>query len=680
MMAKPPQSIGLVGVTLAKAFGLAVFTAAYLFVSTASGQQGPPVDPRTLQKLTLEELSEIEISSVAKEQRPAFQTPAAIYVMTSEEIRRSGALTIPDLLRLIPGVQVSQLDSVRWAIGIRGFQGRLSRSVLVLFDGRSVYTPLFAGVYWEMHDTLIEDIDRIEVIRGPGGTIWGANAVNGVINIITKRAQATRGAYVAAGGGNLAQGFLHMRYGGGSDRLSYRIYGKGFTRGPMYHPDGRNFDDWRMAQTGFRMDWVKNPRDTITIQGDAYTTIAGTKLNISTFSPPAIRAVEDNGYFSGQNLQAVWQRKYDSGAELRLQTYYDRTDREDLNYREIRNTVDVDLIHHFPWKRHATSWGIGARISPSRYFQTVPTVDFQPHEQTYNIFSSFLEDQYTLVPGRLYVTAGVKLQHNSFSSFELQPTARLSWAVTERQSVWAAATRAVRTPSRIEHGFSFSALQSPSPPLYVRLVGDNQFDSERLNGSEIGYRRYFRGNGFLGISTFHNRYDDLLSVESRPPEPEASPPPLHLVLPLYLRNGVEATTTGVEVAGLWDLRSWWRFNGSYSIAALDAKRKPGSNDASTVRQLEGDSAERKLILISRMDLPRRFELDLVFRHASEVPNQQAPAYSTGDVRLGWRILPQLELSVTGRNLLQPSHVEYGGSPGALVRIRRSAHLKLAWGR
>ena len=326
---------------------------------------------------------------------------AAIYVITQEDIRRSGARTLPDALRLAPGVEVSQIDGDKWAVGIRGFEGRLSRSVLVLIDGRSVYTPLFAGVYWEMQDTMIDDIDRIEVIRGPGGTIWGSNAVNGVINIITKNAKLTQGTRVSVGGGNVDQGFADARYGAGSKDFHYRVYGKWFTRGPQFHSDDHEFDASREGQVGFRTDWDPTRRDSVTIQGDAYETIAGQRLDISYFNPPEILNVEANGHFFGENVIARWQRTLSSGSDLQLQVYYDRTDRRDLNYREIRNTFDADFIHHLVLPRQNLIWGAGLRISPSDYFQTVPSVDFEPHNQTYNIFSGFAQDEIGIVPNRV---------------------------------------------------------------------------------------------------------------------------------------------------------------------------------------------------------------------------------------------------------------------------------------
>jgi iron complex outermembrane recepter protein len=646
----------------------------------AGAEQPDQFGPAALKKLSLEELSQLEVTTVSKEPFPAFRTPAAVYIITAEDIRRSGATSIPDVLRLVPGVQVAQMDGGRWAVGIRGFQGRLSKAVRVLIDGRSVYTPLFAGVYWEVQHVLLEDVERIEVVRGPGATIWGANAVNGVINIITKSAKDTRGMLVSAASGNVEQGQLSWRYGAGTDRFSARVYGTGFTRGPQFHPDDRNFDDWRMAQAGFRADWASTDRDTITVQGDAYSTIAGQKLVISQYSPPAGPAVEDNGFYTGQNLLGVWRRKLAGGGDLQLNGFFDRTDRTDLNYREVRDTYDIDFIHHVPAGRNDIIWGAGARISPSEYIQTRETVDFLPHQQTYNIYSAFLQNEFAIQPDRLWLTLGSKFEHNTFSGFEFQPSVRLAWAPTIRQTLWGALTRAVRTPSRIEDGFRYTALLNPGLPLYVRLIGDGQFSPEQLIGYEFGFRSMIRKSGGVSLAAFHNRYDDLLSVENRPPAPETDPPPTRLVLPLYLRNGVRATTSGVEFTGLWDLNEWWRFRGSYSFMGLDARNKPTSNDLSTVGQLEGDSPAHKAVLQSMFQLPGAFEADLVWRYVSSIPNQRVPAYSTGDVRIGRRVGHNFDVSVVGRDLLQPSHVEYGGSPGPFVRIRRSAYVKLTWTR
>ena len=644
------------------------------FSQQAAGQS----DPESLKRMTLEQLSQIEITSVTKEPVPAFGTPAAITVLTGEQIHNSGAHTIPDILRLVPGVNVAQIDSNSWAIGIRGFESKLSKSVLVLIDGRSVYTPLFAGVYWDMQDVMVEDIDRIEVILGPGGTIWGSNAVDGVINIITKSARETHGSLVSAGGGNVDQGALSWRYGGGTDGLSYRIYGKGFTTGPEQHSDGKNFDDWRRGQVGFRIDSRLNDRDELTVQGDAYGGHAGQALQVSAYSPPSIPTVLGNELFNGENIMIAWKRVLTSGADLQVRAYWDRTDRQELNYREIRNTFDVDFIHHLPFKHHDVTWGLGVRISPDDFIQTVPTVDFFPAKDVYNIFSVFLQDDMALLPDRLTLTVGSKFEHTSYSGFNFQPSARLAWTPNNKNTLWAAATRAVRTASRIENGFNYSFLAAPSVPLYLRLVGDDNFTPEQMLGYELGYRRYVSNHGFLSLQLFHNRYDDLLSVESVPPIVETTPAPTHLVLPLYLRNGIAATTSGGEISAVWDAREWWRLRGSYSLVLLDARRQPGSNDASTVGQLQGDTPAHTLGIQSSFQLPKHFDVNLVFRYVSSIPDQRVAAYSTGDVRIGWRARDPWEFEVVGQNLLQPSHAEYGGLPGPLVAIRRSIYAGITW--
>jgi iron complex outermembrane receptor protein len=633
----------------------------------------PATGPQSLKTMSLEDLSKIEVITVSKEATGAFQMPAAISVLTREDIARSGATNIPDLLRLVPGVEVAQISSDKWAIGIRGFEGYLSKAVLVMIDGRSVYTPLFAGVYWEMQDTMIEDIDRIEVIRGPGGTIWGANAVNGVINIITRNAQETRGSLVAAEGGNVEQGAVSARYGAGDDHLAYRVWTKGFTRGPQFHQDSQNYDDWRRGQAGFRLDWTPTGADSVTVSGGAYSMEAGSLLGISTYSPPALQNVQGNGDFSGQNLVAAWRRTFQSGSDIQLRAYFDRADRADLNYREVRDTVDFDFIHHLRRGPNDFIWGLGVHISPSHFIQTVPTVIFTPAHETYSVYSGFVQDTISLIPNRLAAIMGTKLEHNSYSGFEVQPSGRLAWTPSQQQTIWAAVTRAVRTPSRIEEGFQYTALAAPSVPLYLRLIGDGQFESEEFAGYELGYRTYIKRGGFISINGFYNRYDNLLSVENRPPAPEASPAPLHYILPLYFRNGIAAQTKGFEVAGLWAAKSWWRWKGSYSYLHLNAERYPTSDDASTVKQLQGDTPQHKVVVQSLLALPRGFDLDLTYRYVSAIPDQGVDAYATGDARLAKRITRSIDLSAVGQNLFQPHHPEYG-----LVGIRRSAFLRLEW--
>ncbi len=644
-----------------------------------AGAEDPPAgsDLSPLTAMSLEQLGNLTVTSASKTPEQLWHTPAAIFVITRDDIRRSGATSVADVLRLAPGVEVAQIDSDKWAIGVRGFQGRLSRAVLVLIDGRSVYTPLFAGVYWEVQDTLLEDIDRIEVIRGPGGTVWGANAVDGVINIITRSSWESAGNMMAVGGGNVERGFLHVRSGADLGRFSYRVYGKAFGRSPQYHRDGRDFDAWQMGQGGFRVDWSTGLRDSVTIAGDTYGTVAGQMQGISTYVPAALTNVQGDGYFFGQNLLARWRRTFSSASDIQAQAYVDRTDRHELNFRERRTTLDLDFVHHLAVPRQQLVWGLGVRTSPSQYTQTVMTADFSPHHHTYNIFSGFAQNEVALVPGRLALTAGAKLEHNSFSGFELQPSGRLLWTPGAHQAVWGAVTRAVRTPSRVEDGFQFTSFALNSVlPVFTRLIGDGQFVSEKLYGYELGYRTLLGQAVYLDVAGYYNEHDDLLSVQAGSIFRENTPAP-HFVLPLFFRNKVRAITKGVEVSPVWQLKTGVRLKGSYSFLRLDGG---GVSVAPTVTQLEGGSPRHKLVVQGSFDMPKRFELDLAYRYVSALPDLRVAAYSTADVRFGWRPARHFELSIAGQNLLQPEHAEYGGDPGPLVGIKRSAYAKLTWTR
>ncbi len=382
------------------------------FVNAGFGESsGPNSEGKArLTRLSLEQLGNTDVTTVSKEPTKLNRTPAAIYVITQEDIRRSGATSIPEALRLAPGVEVSRIDSHRWSLGVRGFESNLSRSVLVLIDGRSVYTPLFAGVYWEVQDTLLEDIERIEVIRGPGGTIWGANAVNAVINIITKKASETHGVFASTRGGSLDQGFFGFRYGGGNSKnLDYRVYSKAFSRGPEFHPELQHFDRWRMAQAGFRTDWEPKSRDTLTLQGDLYNNDAGEKVGILTYSPPATTYLQRDAELSGGNLVGRWQRIINDGSHLQLQAYYDRTNHYEPSYGEKRDTFDIDFLDHLRLpKRQNVLWGAGGRISPSDFIQRTPAIVFNPHV-TDKLYSLFAQDEIGVVKDRLWVNHRVKI-------------------------------------------------------------------------------------------------------------------------------------------------------------------------------------------------------------------------------------------------------------------------------
>src|SRR6266481_5548373 len=559
-----------------------------------------------LTQVSLEDLGQIEVTTASKVPVKATRTPAAIYVITQEDIRRSGATSIPEALRLAPGVEVARVDSNTGSLGVRGFESTLSRSVLVLIDGRSVYTPLFAGVYWQVQDTLLEDIERIEVIRGPGGTIWGANAVNGVINIITKRAQETHGTLVSTGGGNLDQGFVNFRYGTGNDKgLNYRIYGKAFTRGPEFHPDQKQFDDWRMGQTGFRTDWDVHNRDRLTLEGDIYYGDAGQRVGIASYFPPFMTNVEQNAELAGGNLLARWERELGSGSNVQLQTYYDRTNRNQANFGESRDTFDIDFIHHLPLAgRQDFLWGLGARLSSGNVSEVVPTVVFTPNHYTDKLYSAFIQDEIRIVGDKLSLTIGSKFLHNNYSGFEIQPTARLLWTPSSRQTVWGAVTRAVRTPSRVEEDLQLSGLAAPTPLTFFRIIGDRKFSSESLIGYEAGYRSLVGPKFHVDVAAFYNNYDHLLSVEPGAPFSESSPPPPHTVIPLFFRNGLQGRTAGFEIAPDWTPTRIWRLRGSYSYLHIDLEKKATSLDASSANSTQGSSPHHQVAIQSSLEIGR----------------------------------------------------------------------------
>ena len=654
----------------------------------ASAQQNPsgPSNSQDLKNLSLEQLSQIEVTSPSKEPERAMRIAAAIYVITGEDIRRAGVTSLPEALRLAPGVEVARIDSNKWSIGIRGFGSRLSRSVLVMIDGRTVYTPLFAGTYWEVQDTLLEDVDRIEVIRGPGGAIWGPNAVDGVIDIITKRPRDTHGMLASAGGGNVEQGFLNLRYGGGDGQgFDYRVYGKAFTRGPEYHPDGRSFDDWRASQAGFRMEWDKNGRDQFTLQGDLYGEQAGESVNAVTYAPPYQRIVDANAGLSGGNVLGVWQRTLANGGDLQLQVYYDRTNRYEANLGERRNTYDVDFVEHLAaGLRQRITWGLGARASRADDLEVVSGLTFLPNMRTDQLYTAFLQDEIQLAPNRVALVLGSKMLRTNFTGLQFEPSVRLLWTPSDRETLWAAFSHAVRTPSDAEENFYLSGFVGIVPggiPEMARFNANTHFAPELMNGWETGYRRLFGKRILVDVAGFYNHYHDLFDEEiTGPAFLEQNPLPVHYLLPAQFGNGLLGYTKGVEVAPEWRATGRWRLRGSYSFLHMNVGRAPHSIDVGTAPGIVGSSPQHEAWVQSSFDISKNLEIDLTWRYVSALPGQGVAAYSTGDTHFGWRFAPGFELALVGSNLLQPYHAEFAGDPGPLVGIRRDAYIRLTWTR
>jgi iron complex outermembrane receptor protein len=639
--------------------------------------------PAALKSLSLEQLSAIEVTTPAKEPQSAMKAPVAIYVITGEDIRRSGATCIPEALRDAPGVEVARIDGNKWSIGIRGFGSRLSRSVLVLMDGRTVYTPLFAGTYWEVQNTDMDDIDRIEVIRGPGGTIWGPNAVDGVINIITKTSADTKGLRASAAGGNEEQGDAAVRYGGGNgNNFNYRIYGLGFTRSPEEHPDHQNFDDWRSAQGGFRMDWNRTDRDSYTLQGDIYDEAAGERVNPTSYAPPYSWNVNANAALSGGNILARWKRTDGDRSDTQLQIYYDRVNRHEPNLAYTSNTWDFDFLERLRAPgRQQFSFGVGGRAIGESTPVVVSGLQFLPVDRTDWQVTAFIQDEIALVRDRLTLTVGTKILRTNFTSVEPEPSARLAWTPSDRSTFWAAYTHALRTPSDAEEDFSLLGYVGPVAgyQAFARFNPNPNFAPEQLNGYEVGYRRLFRKNVYVDIATFLNHYHDLFSEDITGGFGiENNPAPPHLLLPAQFRNDLYGRTQGFEIAPEWRPKDFWRLRASWSFLNMHLRATPGTPEVGSAPGIEGSSPKSEVTLQSAFDLSKIFQLDLRYRFVSALPGESVAAYSTGDARFAWRVRPELEMALVGRNLFQPWHVEAAGDPATLVGIVRSGYVKLTW--
>ena len=607
-------------------------------------------DLSELKKLSLEELLEQEVTSVSKRPERLAAAAAAVQVITGEDIRRSGATSLPEALRLAPNLNLARIDSRQWAISARGFSSTSANKLLVMIDGRSVYTPLFSGVFWDVQDTLLQDIDRIEVISGPGGTLWGANAVNGVINVITKSSKETQGLLLSGGGGNELRGAGEWRYGGAlATNLHFRIYGKYFDRdSAALAATGRSAtNQWHMGQSGFRLDWAASDENALTLQGDAYQ---------GAIDQTAARNIA----VEGQNLLGLWTRTFSTDSSLKLQLYYDRTRRLiPGTFSELLSTYDLDLQHQFLLgQRHNILWGLGYRLSEDEVGNT-PALAFLLARVSRQLFTGFLQDQIALAPDRWTLTLGTKVEHNDYTGLEFQPSGRLAWTPSEHQTVWGAVSRAVRAPSRIDR-----ELFAPGKPPFV-LQGGPDFVSEELLAYELGYRVQPHARLSLSVATFFNEYSNIRSVERVNPA---------AAYPAVIANGLESETYGAEFTAEYRVAEWWRLRAGYTHLKLHFMPKSGSTDA-TRGGTESHDPNHQFSLHSAMDLPGRLTLDAGFRAVSRVANQSVPAYAELDVRLAWNAARNLEFSIVGQNLLHSRHAEFG-APATRQEVERGIFGKV----
>jgi iron complex outermembrane receptor protein len=604
-----------------------------------------------LASLSLEDLMEIEVTSAAKRAQAVLDSAAAVYVITNEDIRRSGLTSIPELLRLVPGLHVAQIDASRWAITARGFNSQFANKLLVLIDGRTVYTHLFSGVFWDIQDVLLEDVERIEVVRGPGSTLWGANAVNGVINIITKNARDTQGALAAGGAGTAERAFGRGRYGAKiGDNAWVRGYVKYFDRSDFDNPRGSPAnDEWDQIRGGFRMDWDPSTRDAVTVQGDYYSGNSDSTL---------VNLVPSEDDVDGGNILGRWHHTFSERSEVTTRLYFDRTERtvEHL-ISEDRNTFDIEFEHRIRiGSIHDLVWGLGYRLLNDSIDDNV-FLRFVPSSRTNNLFSGFLQNQTTLVDGRLQITIGSKLEHNDFTGFEVQPTARALYKATPRQSVWGAVSRAVRTPSRADEDVQFFNTQGAAPGTLAFYTGNSDFESEDLVAYELGYRSELRRDLSVDLAAYYNDYDNLRTTEFSPVA-LPSPPFPPSTFPAPFGNKASAQGYGVELAANWRVTDYLLLAGWYTFMKLDVD--PSSTSTDTAVSGQGhDTPLHQVHVRSRLNLPRNVEFDTNLFWVNDVSNQGVNPYTRLDLRLGWHPTEHVELSVVGQNLTEGRHPEWG---------------------
>jgi len=621
-----------------------------LFAQPGFTQQ-PDSAARALKTLSIEQLMNLEVTSVSRRPERLGQTASAIQVITQDDIRRSGASNLPEALRLATNLQVAQVDSRQWAISARGLNSTTANKLLVLIDGRTAYTPLFSGVFWDVQQVPLADIDRIEVISGPGATLWGANAVNGVINVITKNAGETRGILASAGGGTELRGAGTARYGGAlGAKARYRIYSTGFSRDPTTLANGQDAtDDWHLGQGGFRLDWDQAPGGQLTVQGDLYN---------GRIAQPSAADIA----VSGGNMMAKWSRTISEGSSLAAQLYYDRTHRDiPGTFGEDLDIYDVDLQHQTRLgTRHDIVWGLGYRLINDHVANTA-ALAFLPAHVARQWFSGFVQDEIAVVPERVRVVLGTKIEHNDYTRhLEIQPSGRVNWTVGGSATLWAAVSRALRTPSRIDREL-FAPGQSP-----YFLAGGPGFHSEEELAYELGYRRR-AGALSLSVATYYGRYHGLRSLEQvNPPNPS----------PLVIGNGQDGESYGAELTADYPLTPAWRLGAGYTELRIHIWPNPGGTDTSR-GATESHTPDRQFLVRSTADLPGHVTFGADLRAIGAIANQQVPAYAELNGRVTWQAAAHLDLSVVGQNLLHDRHTEFG--VGAARRdIERGVYGLVEW--
>ena len=640
--------------------------------------------PNDLSEASLEQLMNVEVTSVSKKEQKISKVAAAIYVISQEDIRRSGATTIPDLLRMVPGMDVAQIRADDWAISARGSNGAFANKLLVLIDGRTVYSPVYSGVFWFMQDVPLADIERIEVIRGPGATVWGANAVNGVINIITKSAKETHGGLIEGSAGSQLVGQGLVQYGGTAGRTGdYRVFASYSGYDSLLGPNGREASDaWHMRHAGFRSDWELSDRDSLTVQGDIFATGGGETISgFNSFAPPFQSVFNTPVTSQGGNLLGRWKHVFSPTSDTALQVYFDRIDGTIYGVSGIIDTVDLDFQHHLALgSRHDLVWGLGFRsirddLSPS------PATSFNPARDAKTLASAFAQDEIRLA-APLWLTIGTKFEYSDDTGASLQPSVRLLWSPDDRNTVWGAVSRALRQPSRTDNDFRQNLIGFPGQngiPTVFSVFGNPSFQAEDLKAYELGYRWAPVQRASLDLTTFFNKYNDLKSVEPGTPYLETDPLPFHVVIPEVFQNKVGGNSYGAEISANLNVTSSWKLSGSYSRFQMNLHPYATSMDTDP-SLANGDSPANQFQLRSYYIWSRNWDIDVSLYFVGRLADLSIPQYARLDTRLAHRLGEWAELSIVGQNLLDDHHFEYGQTleTALAAQSRRSVYAKVAW--
>jgi iron complex outermembrane receptor protein len=660
-----------------------IATLAYLLLPPIVLAQDPDSAMPELSMLDLEDLGRVRITSVSRKSESISRASAAVTVISRDDIRRSGATNLQEALRLVPGMQVARAGTREWAVSARGFNDVTSNKMLVLFDGRAVYSPLYAGVVWAVQRVNMRDIDRIEVIRGPGATLWGSNAVNGVINVITRKVTETPGGEISFSGGTAERYTGAARYAGVlSNGLGLRAYVNGIHESAMETPDGDAIPDgWGIVQGGFRADWSGGTEHEFAFQGDAYSGAGEQHGLVPSLTPPFQSPISGDFTAHGFNLLGRWTHRIAERSSYSLQVYVDRavTDKPGVYGRAAVNLADLDFQYRLPiGNRHDVLLGLGYRRISDDIEGAFPIV-FTPRRRGLNLYTGFLQDDIVLVENRLAVTLGTKFEHNDWTGLEVQPTGRILWTPTLSTTFWAAVSRAVRSPSRVDEDVrSVGAVFDRPPVTVVAGRGSNDFRSERLVAYELGYRATPHQRVAVDIATFYHDYDRLRSFIGLPPESSGGTE----VLPFLLTNEGKAQTYGAEASLTYRATPKWRLRFIYSYLHIAAQRRNGAPPATVVDLEPGFNPEHQAGIWSSFDLFSNIELDLSTRYVSPLPGGpiDIPDYISADAKLGFNPGSRFRAGFVGKDLLEARHTEFrfpAYSPEVRA-VRRRIFAFVAW--